>query len=181
LLVIDQPVLKGVLTLVLNHGVFVSRTATNVAEVATIVREWLPNLAIVDMELDDGKLVGALASSTSPTDRIPVIALTRRGDLKTKLDAFEAGADDILTLPFSPEELVARAFVVMQRRYGTGGSVGANVDRERAPDRLTEQEGACRQGGASSDANRAQPPVSACRKLRLAFVAHRDRRHDLGT
>lgn len=49
--------------------------------------------------------------------RLPVIALTRRGDLKSKLTAFEQGVDDILTVPFSPEELVARAVAVMRRTY----------------------------------------------------------------
>ena len=118
LLVVDQPVLKGVLTLVLNHGVFVSRTATTIAEVATVIREWQPQLAIVDMDIASGQLVGALANVTSSTERIPVIALTRRGDLQTKLDAINSDADDILTIPFSPEELVARALRIMRRVYG---------------------------------------------------------------
>ena len=46
-----------------------------------------------------------------------MIALTRRGDLKTKLAAFERGVDDILTVPFSPEELVARVLALMRRTY----------------------------------------------------------------
>jgi DNA-binding response OmpR family regulator len=46
-----------------------------------------------------------------------VIALTRRGDLKSKLQAFEQGVDDILTVPFSPEELVARVLALMRRSY----------------------------------------------------------------
>jgi DNA-binding response OmpR family regulator len=45
------------------------------------------------------------------------MALTRRGDLKSKLAAFERGVDDILTLPFSPEEFVARTLAVMRRSY----------------------------------------------------------------
>lgn len=46
-----------------------------------------------------------------------MIALTRRGNLPTKLDAFEAGADDILTVPFAPEELLARVVAVVRRSY----------------------------------------------------------------
>jgi two-component system alkaline phosphatase synthesis response regulator PhoP len=49
----------------------------------------------------------------------PVIGLTRRGDLKTKLHAFDLGVDDILTVPFSPEELLARSIVVSRRAAGT--------------------------------------------------------------
>jgi DNA-binding response OmpR family regulator len=52
-----------------------------------------------------------------PTGRIPTIALTRRGDLRAKLDAFERGVDDILTVPLSPEELIARTLAIMRRTY----------------------------------------------------------------
>ena len=54
---------------------------------------------------------------TAQGRHLPVIALTRRGDLKTKLAVFERGVDDILTVPFSPEELVARTLAVMRRSY----------------------------------------------------------------
>jgi DNA-binding response OmpR family regulator len=47
-----------------------------------------------------------------------VLGLTRRGDLKTKLKAFDLGVDDILTVPFSPEELLARAIVITRRATG---------------------------------------------------------------
>jgi DNA-binding response OmpR family regulator len=46
-----------------------------------------------------------------------VIALTRRGDLQTKLAAFDRGVDDIITVPFSQEELLARALAVVRRAY----------------------------------------------------------------
>jgi DNA-binding response OmpR family regulator len=46
------------------------------------------------------------------------LGLTRRGDLKTKLKAFDLGVDDILTVPFSPEELLARSIVVTRRATG---------------------------------------------------------------
>ena len=49
--------------------------------------------------------------------RLPVIGLTRRGDLKTKLAAFEAGVDDILSVPFAPEELLARVIALVRRAY----------------------------------------------------------------
>jgi DNA-binding response OmpR family regulator len=51
--------------------------------------------------------------------RTPVLGLTRRGDLKTKLKAFDLGVDDILTVPFSPEELLARSIVISRRASGT--------------------------------------------------------------
>jgi two-component system, OmpR family, alkaline phosphatase synthesis response regulator PhoP len=48
----------------------------------------------------------------------PVLGLTRMGDLKTKLAAFDLGVDDILTTPFSPEELLARVIVITRRAIG---------------------------------------------------------------
>ncbi len=44
--------------------------------------------------------------------------MTRRGELKVKLAAFEHGVDDILTFPFSPEELLARVLALTRRTYG---------------------------------------------------------------
>jgi DNA-binding response OmpR family regulator len=49
---------------------------------------------------------------------LEVLGLTRRGDLKTKLRAFDLGVDDILAVPFSPEELLARAIVITRRATG---------------------------------------------------------------
>ena len=48
-----------------------------------------------------------------------MLGLTRRGDLPTKLRAFDLGVDDILTVPFSPEELLARSVVISRRASGT--------------------------------------------------------------
>src|SRR5262249_47201011 len=56
-----------------------------------------------------------LTSTVERAGRFPVVALTRRDDLQTRLEAFEWGVDDILTLPFSPEELLARVQVILRR------------------------------------------------------------------
>jgi two-component system, OmpR family, alkaline phosphatase synthesis response regulator PhoP len=52
-----------------------------------------------------------------------MLVLTRRGDLATKLVAFEHGADDIMTVPFSPEELLARMVAVTRRTYGSSAPI----------------------------------------------------------
>jgi DNA-binding response OmpR family regulator len=56
-----------------------------------------------------------------------VVGLTRRGDLATKLSAFDAGVDDILTVPFSPEELLARCIVVSRRSNGKNVTVVPSI------------------------------------------------------
>jgi DNA-binding response OmpR family regulator len=106
--------------LTLNHGLFVVRAARNLTEAETILAEWHPHMCVVDMDHDDSTaLLGRLGASNKLRGSVtPVLGLTRRGDLQTKLKAFDLGVDDILTVPFSPEELVARAIVITRRATG---------------------------------------------------------------
>jgi len=82
--------------------------------------DWRPNVSVIDMDHDDSRaLLGLLgASNAMRRSGTPVLALTRMGDLRTKLAAFDLGVDDILTVPFSPEELLARAIVITRRALG---------------------------------------------------------------
>jgi DNA-binding response OmpR family regulator len=77
-------------------------------------------MTVVDMEHDDSTaLLGHLgASNRLRKSAIPVLGLTRSGDLTSKLHAFDLGVDDILTTPFSPEELLARSIVITRRASG---------------------------------------------------------------
>ena len=77
----------------------------------------MPHLVILDMDIAGSGILERLAGPMREGGRLPVIALTRRGDLKAKLAAFERGVDDILTVPFSPEEFVARVLAIMRRSY----------------------------------------------------------------
>ena len=116
----DRPLVVDLITLTLTHGGFVVRAAGNLAEAEAILAAWSPNMTVVDMDHDDStallKLLGA--SNTPKRSALPVLGLTRRGDLKMKLRAFDLGVDDILTMPFSPEELLARAIVISRRATG---------------------------------------------------------------
>ena len=117
----DRPLVVDLITLTLNHGVFVVRAAETLAQAEAILAEWHPHMTVIDMDHDDSsallKRVGA--SNTLRRSVTPVLGLTRRGDLKSKLRAFDLGVDDILTVPFSPEELLARAIVITRRASGT--------------------------------------------------------------
>jgi DNA-binding response OmpR family regulator len=117
LTVLNQPVLAEVVRLALSHGQFQTRIARDEAEAMAMLSEWHPHIAIIDMDLGKGELLDRLNTAATPVGRIPVIALTRRGDLGTKLAAFDRGVDDILVVPFSPEELVARTLAIMRRTY----------------------------------------------------------------
>ena len=120
LVLLDRPLVVDLIELTLNHGLFVVRAASTLAEAEVILAEWRPHMSVVDMDRDDGaELLERLgASNTMRQSRTPVLGLTRRGDLSTKLKAFDLGVDDILTVPFSPEELLARAIVISRRASG---------------------------------------------------------------
>ena len=121
----DRPLVVGLIELTLNHGLFVVRAAQSLAEAEAILADWRPHLAVIDMDHDDSTaLLGRLGASNTLTRSVtPVLGLTRRGDLKTKLRAFDLGVDDILTMPFSPEELVARSIVITRRAFGTDNPI----------------------------------------------------------
>ena len=117
----DRQLVVDLIELTLNHGLFVVRAAQTLAEAESILTEWRPHMAVVDMDHDDStallEIVGA--SNTLRRSSTPVLGLTRRGDLKTKLKAFDLGVDDILAMPFSPEELLARSIVITRRATGS--------------------------------------------------------------
>jgi DNA-binding response OmpR family regulator len=116
----DRALVVDLIELTLNHGMFVVRAASSLSEAEQILAEWRPHLSVVDMDHDDsGALLRLLGTSNTLTKSLtPVLGLTRRGDLQTKLRAFDLGVDDILTVPFSPEELLARSIVISRRASG---------------------------------------------------------------
>jgi DNA-binding response OmpR family regulator len=117
----DRQLVVDLIELTLNHGLFVVRAARSLAEAEAMLGEWRPHLTVIDMDHDDSTaLLQFLGVSNTLTRSVtPVLGLTRRGDLKTKLKAFDLGVDDILTMPFSPEELLARSIVISRRASGT--------------------------------------------------------------
>jgi DNA-binding response OmpR family regulator len=117
LLVLDHYVLIEVVKMALNHGAYSIQATHSASDTVVALQEWQPHLVIVDMDLGEGEILEQIGNARQNGDQIPVIAFTRRGDLKTKLAAFEWGVDDILVVPFSPEEFIARVMVVMRRTY----------------------------------------------------------------
>ena len=116
----ERPLVVDLIELTLNHGMFVVRAAHDLAGAEEILASWRPDLGVLDMDHDESaRLMERLSASSSLGGSVtPVLGLTRRGDLKTKLRAFDLGVDDILTVPFSPEELLARCLVIARRASG---------------------------------------------------------------
>ena len=119
-MLLDRPLVVDLIELTLNHGMFVVRSAATISQADEILGTWGPDLAVVDMQHEDSAaLLARLGTSqTMRPSSTPVLGLTRRGDLQTKLRAFDLGVDDILAMPFSPEELLARSIVITRRSSG---------------------------------------------------------------
>ncbi len=119
LVVVDRPVVAETVVVTLNHGLYSARISPTVPDAIRLLTRWRPQLAVVDMDLGDATFLYQLGLA-GPEDvaTVPVLGLTRRGDLKTKLAAFAQGVDDVITVPFSPEELLARVLAITRRAYG---------------------------------------------------------------
>ncbi len=89
------------------------REARDRTEAIAVLDSLRPDLAIVDIDLQP---LGGIAALSR---RLPIVALTRHADLATRLAAFAGGADDVLVVPFAPEELLARALALIRRQRQT--------------------------------------------------------------
>ena len=118
LVVTDDEDLGKYIRLTLNHGSFTTHLATSSADALKQVKTWKPQLAIVEAELEKANTIPLLGRAHAGRDHIGIMALTRRGNLKIKLQAFEQGADDIIQVPFAPEEFIARALAIARRTTG---------------------------------------------------------------
>ena len=114
LVVDDEPKIADLARDYLEHAGFTVRTAADGAAALAAVRRDRPDLVVLDLGLPgvDGLDVTRAIRRDS---NLPVIMLTARDDELDKLVGLELGADDYLTKPFSPRELVARVRAVLRR------------------------------------------------------------------
>jgi DNA-binding response OmpR family regulator len=101
----------------LNHGPYAVEVAATPEQANNTLERWQPHMVILDMDLGAQAVLEHIGAHPSGGLQLPVIGLTRRGDLRNKLAAFEAGVDDIVTSPFAPEELLARMIALLRRSY----------------------------------------------------------------
>lgn len=122
LIAVSDVAIAEQVALTLNHGRYHARVVERSALTA-VIGEWRPHLVVVDLDAGGARVIELVVVERGRVQKLPLIALTRRGDLRTKVAAFDAGADDIMTLPLAPEELVARARALMRRSYGATGEL----------------------------------------------------------
>jgi two-component system phosphate regulon response regulator PhoB len=123
LVVEDEPAVQDLIAVNLEHAGHRVLRARDAESALRLVKAELPDLMVIDWMLP-GMSGVALARALRGDERsrhVPIILLTARSDEADKIAGLEAGADDYVTKPFSPRELVARIRAVLRRRAPEAG------------------------------------------------------------
>jgi two-component system KDP operon response regulator KdpE len=123
----DEPHIVRALKIVMREAGFEAlpaETAEEALQVATLGR---PDAAILDLVLPDGDGV-EVCRAIREWSEMPIIVLSAVGDEDHKVRALEAGADDYVTKPFSPRELVARLRAALRRAAPATGEPVITAD-----------------------------------------------------
>ena len=117
LLVEDDRALVELLVYHFRRAEFEVRTTPDGEDALLMARESPPDLVILDWMLEglSGIEVCRRLRRLPETANVPIIMLTARGEESDRIRGFETGADDYVTKPFSPKELVARVTAVLRR------------------------------------------------------------------
>jgi two-component system, OmpR family, alkaline phosphatase synthesis response regulator PhoP len=117
LVVDDEPNIVRLVRDYLEHAGFKVLTASDGPTAVRSARTGQPDLIVLDLGLPgvDGLDVARSLRQENP---VPIIMLTARTEESDKLVGLELGADDYVTKPFSPKELVARVRAVLRRAQG---------------------------------------------------------------
>src|SRR5512139_3637755 len=122
LVVDDEERMVRFIRLNLEHDGFRVTDAYNGTQAINKVRSNLPDLVLLDVmmpDLDGFEVLKIVREVSS----VPVIMLTAKGEEDDRVRGLELGADDYITKPFSPREMVSRVKAVIRRTEGAGGSM----------------------------------------------------------
>jgi two-component system, OmpR family, KDP operon response regulator KdpE len=116
----DDPQIRRALGLILREAGYEVLIATSAEEALDRAAVSGPHLAIVDLLLPDDHGI-EVCRQLREWSEMPILVLSAISDEQTKIDALNHGADDYVTKPFGPGELVARVQAAL-RRAGSGTS-----------------------------------------------------------
>ena len=113
----DEQDIRELVSLHLTRAGFKVREFPDVTSLLTYLRTTIPDLIVLDLMLPDadGMDICRQLRNDESTAAVPVIMLTARTEETDRILGLELGADDYVTKPFSPRELVARVKAVLRR------------------------------------------------------------------
>ncbi|MGE8142186.1 phosphate regulon transcriptional regulator PhoB [Novosphingobium sp. NPDC080210] len=136
LIVEDDTALSELLQWHFNSEGYDVRATADGEDALIMVREDLPDLIVLDWMIESlsGVEVCRQLRKAKDSARVPIMMLTARGEEEDKIRGLKTGADDYLTKPFSPRELLARAEALLRRsRPALAGEMLAFADLELDP------------------------------------------------
>ncbi len=121
LIVEDELAIREMLTFVLEQHGFTTLSAEDYDSAVSSLKEPYPDLVLLDWMFPGGSGIqfAKHVKQDEFTRQTPIIMLTARGEEEDKVKGLEVGADDYMTKPFSPKELVARIKAVLRRTAPT--------------------------------------------------------------
>lgn len=130
LVVDDEAAIRDMLRMALEAAHFNCIEASNAQDAHSIIVDSLPDLVLLDWMLPQisGIELARRLKRDELTANIPIIMLTAKGEEDNKIQGLEVGADDYITKPFSPRELVARLKAVLRRAKGPEESEPIQVE-----------------------------------------------------
>lgn len=130
MLVEDDEAIRELLRFVLQQNNFDIAEFVDAETAIKGLEEKHPSLILMDWMLPgmNGVQLTEKLKSSSFSRNIPIILLTARGEEEDKVRAFDCGADDYVTKPFSPRELIARIRAVIRRAVPHEGDDPIEVD-----------------------------------------------------
>ena len=127
LVVDDEERMVRFIRLNLEHDGFLVSEAFNGKQSIQRLRDVSPDLILLDVMMPD--LDGfEVLQMTREISNVPVIMLTAKGEEDDRIRGLELGADDYITKPFNPRELVSRVKAVLRRTEGASGSMHGLIE-----------------------------------------------------
>jgi two-component system phosphate regulon response regulator PhoB len=172
LIVDDEPAIREMIRVALEISDFECMEAANAQEAHAQIIDHKPDLVLLDWMLPGTSGVELLRrlKREELTKNVPVIMLTAKGELDNKIQGLDVGADDYVTKPFAPRELMARIKAVLRR--------GSEADDDNAID----VEGLVLDPASHRVFIRQQPVDMGPTEFRLLrfFMTHRERAYSRG-
>ncbi|KZY73263.1 phosphate regulon transcriptional regulator PhoB, partial [Oleiphilus sp. HI0067] len=130
LIVDDESSIREMIAVALEMAGYTCFEASNARDAHSIVLDDRPDMILLDWMLPEtsGVEFARRLKRDESTSEIPIIMITAKVEEDNKIQGLEVGADDYITKPFSPRELVARLKAVLRRANPQGLESAINID-----------------------------------------------------